>query len=171
MSYSSYPAYPYPSYPAYPAYPYPSTPDTTMTPATPPTPTPYPLIVSATWGVIVVRLGTEEQIFRDCRLQPVPTGTIASWSYTATEWNWKDDGTRHEPGITREAIKSLVYTCDYIILSCGMHSALNVKADTIKALQEACVSYEILPTPEAVEAYNRLSARGVQVGGLFHSTC
>ena len=48
---------------------------------------------------------------------------------------------------------------------------LQTAPETRALLQQRGVPYHIEETKAAVELYNRLSAAGEAVGGLFHSTC
>ena len=43
--------------------------------------------------------------------------------------------------------------------------------ETLRQLEGQGVAVEVLPTPEAVAAYNRLAERAAAVGALIHSTC
>ena len=47
---------------------------------------------------------------------------------------------------------------------------LGVCPETLQQLEAEGVAVEVLPTPEAVETYNRLAERE-PVGALIHSTC
>jgi hypothetical protein len=48
---------------------------------------------------------------------------------------------------------------------------LKVCPETLRQLETLGVAVEILPTPEAVKAYNRLTDSKAAVGALIHSTC
>ena len=48
---------------------------------------------------------------------------------------------------------------------------LGVCPETLQQLEDRGVAVVVLPTPEAVEAYNRLVNDGAAVGALIHSTC
>ena len=48
---------------------------------------------------------------------------------------------------------------------------LGVCPETLLQLECQGVTVEVLPTPEAVETYNRLADSEAAVGALIHSTC
>ena len=48
---------------------------------------------------------------------------------------------------------------------------LGVCPETLQKLKDQGVLVEVLPTPAAVEMYNRLADRAAAVGALIHSTC
>ena len=57
------------------------------------------------------------------------------------------------------------------MLSRGVLRMLQVCPETLRELEQGGVTVEILPTPEAVERYNRLADSEAAVGALIHSTC
>ncbi len=119
-----------------------------------------PQIISLSWGRIEVE--NARQPFKDAKV--FPGG--------AREWDWRETGTRHRPGIQPADVQELVdHGAEVVILSRGMLGALRVQPETERWLQEQGVEYHIHRTPKAVEQYNRLAAEGWNVGGLFHSTC
>jgi len=61
----------------------------------------------------------------------------------AREWDWRETGTRHVPGIQPTDVQELI---------------------------EHGIKVEVLQTEAAVERFNELR-ESVPVGGLFHSTC
>jgi len=117
------------------------------------------------WGEISVQHEGEMKSFKDCRIVPVGNGN------DVVEWNWKLDGTRHSPGITVEAVETLLEACEYIVLGVGFESKLKVHANTIAAIEKKNIPYCISATPEAVIKFNELIQEQILVGGLFHSTC
>lgn len=46
-----------------------------------------------------------------------------------------------------------------------------VPSSTVDYLKKNGIEVVVLQTEKAVEEYNALAARGVKVGGVFHSTC
>jgi len=52
-----------------------------------------------------------------------------------------------------------------------MHERLQTCPETLELLEREGIEVHVAETREAAEIYNALSARGVAVGGLFHSTC
>ena len=58
-----------------------------------------------------------------------------------------------------------------MVLSTGVLQMLGVCPETLERLRESGVAVEVLPTPAAVEAYNRLVDQDVATGALIHSTC
>ncbi len=90
----------------------------------------------------------------------------------ARAWDWAETGTRHRPGIQPADVIELVeHGARTIVLSTGVLRMLRVCPQTLHELERAGVTVEVLPTPEAVETYNRLTDRGLPVGALIHSTC
>jgi hypothetical protein len=90
----------------------------------------------------------------------------------ATEWDWGKTNTRHSPGIQIADVEELLLAKPtHIILSRGMQLVLQTKPDTLAYLQERSLQLEVLETKLAVQKYNQLVESGIQVAGLFHSTC
>jgi hypothetical protein len=90
----------------------------------------------------------------------------------AREWDWKETGTSHSPGIQPEDVQELLdHGAQVVVLSKGMNRRLGVKPETLSMLEEKGVDVRVEPTDAAVETYNDLRADGRAVGGLFHSTC
>jgi hypothetical protein len=117
-----------------------------------------PRIAALAWGRIEVEgIGT----FRDAKL--FPGG--------AREWDWKETGTAHRPGVQPADVTELLdHGATTIVLSQGVLSQLHVCPQTLRLLAERHVRTHVLPTPKAVELYNQLRDRE-QVAGLFHTTC
>ena len=110
------------------------------------------------WGRIEVEgVGT----FRDAKV--FPNG--------AREWDWRETGTSHQPGIQPADVAELLdHGATTIVLSRGMLSRLDVSPKTLRLLAERGVRTHVLPTKEAVDLYNRLRDKE-PVAGLFHTTC
>lgn len=118
-----------------------------------------PEILDCQWGALrIAGVGA----FKDAKL----------WPGGAREWDWNETGTRHEPGIQPTDVRELLERgATTIVLSRGVLSMLQVRPETLRELEAAQVTALVLPTPEAVQTYNRLVADGVAVGALIHSTC
>jgi hypothetical protein len=89
----------------------------------------------------------------------------------ARAWDWRETGTRHDPGIQPADVVELVdHGAEVVVLSKGVLRMLKVCPETLALLNEKGVRYHILPTGEAVETYNLL-CETERVGALIHSTC
>jgi hypothetical protein len=117
-----------------------------------------PRIVARVWGEIQVEgAGT----FRDAKL--FPGG--------AREWDWRETGTEHTPGIQPADVRELLdHGATAAVLSQGMLKRLGVCPETLKLLKQQGVAVHVLPTQDAVDLYNDLR-KTEQVAGLFHTTC
>ena len=118
-----------------------------------------PRIVHLSWG----RLDAEDEDtpFKDAKL--FPGG--------AREWDWKETGTRHEPGIQPADVEELLeHGATVVVLSKGFYERLNVTPETLQMLEDRGVSVHIHQTEEAVRLYNELS-ESERIGALIHSTC
>jgi len=94
------------------------------------------------------------------------------WPGGGREWDWRETGTRHVPGIQPADIAELMAQgCSAIVLSRGMHEKLQTCPETLAILAREGIEVHVAETRQAAEIYNRLTERGVRVGGLFHSTC
>jgi hypothetical protein len=117
-----------------------------------------PRIERLVWGCVEVE---GHPPFRDAKL--FPGGS--------REWDWRETGTSHVPGIQPADLEELLaHGARVIVLSRGMHERLRVCPETLRMLQERGVPTHVLQTEEAVRLYNDLREREA-VGGLFHSTC
>ncbi len=89
----------------------------------------------------------------------------------AREWDWRETGTAHQPGIKpADVIELLDHGATTIVLSQGMSGRLQVCRETLRLLAERCPRTCVLPTKEAVAFYNELRDEE-PVAGLFHTTC
>jgi len=87
------------------------------------------------------------------------------------EWDWNENGTRHEPGVQPVDVEELLRRgASVVVLSRGMELRLQVDPRTTALLEERGVPVHVAETTEAVRIYNELAADRA-VGGLFHSTC
>ena len=117
-----------------------------------------PRISHLSWGHMEVAGGRS---FRDLKL--FPGG--------AREWDWKETGTAHSPGIQPADVQELLdQGSRIVILSKGINGRLKVKPETLKVLKDRGIECYHLQTEKAVELYNELRENKA-VGGLFHSTC
>jgi hypothetical protein len=117
-----------------------------------------PRITALDWGKIEVEgAGT----FSDAKL--FPDG--------AREWDWRETGTEHAPGIQPTDVRELLdHGARTIVLSQGMLKRLGICPNTLELLKQKGVVVHVLPTQDAVDLYNRLR-KTEQVAGLFHTTC
>lgn len=117
-----------------------------------------PRIVKFSWGRLEVEgWGT----LKDAKI--FPGG--------ACEWDWRETGTNHVPGIQPADVMDLVQKGSaVVILSRGIVGRLQVQPATLAMLAHRNVTAHVLPTEEAVRIFNELREKG-PVGGLFHSTC
>jgi len=117
-----------------------------------------PRITGVSWG----RLDVDgDRSFKDAKL--FPGG--------AREWNWRETGTAHDPGIQPADVEELLeHGADVVVLSKGVMERLRICPETLEMLKNRGVAAHVLQTEEAVRQYNELQRRH-RVGGLFHSTC
>ena len=117
-----------------------------------------PRIDQLSWG----RLEVEGQgAFKDAKLYPGG----------AREWDWRETGTRHMPGIQAADVEELLeHGAEVVVLSKGVLARLQVCPETLELLKHRGIPTHVLPTEDAVRLYNKLAAKQ-KVGGLFHSTC
>jgi hypothetical protein len=118
-----------------------------------------PRINHVAWGRLEVEGKTEP--YKDAKL--FPGGSC--------EWNWRETGTGHVPGIQVADVQELLnHGAKVVVLSRGMKKCLEVPRETLDFLKEKQIEAHVLPTAEAVELYNKLGEKSL-VGGLFHTTC
>ncbi len=116
-------------------------------------------ITHFSWGQIEV--DGQGSVFKDAKL--FPGG--------GREWDWRETGTRHVPGIQPADIEELLENgAEVVILSGGIYKRLQVCPETVQMLNDRKIASHILQTEEAVQLYNKLR-ENKRVGGLFHSTC
>ena len=118
-----------------------------------------PRISDCSWG----RLGVEGfGSLKDAKLYPGG----------ARAWDWRETGTRHDPGIQPADVAELLdHGAEVVVLSTGVFRRLGVCPETLLLLKTKGIACHVLPTPEAVAAYNRLADTHTPVGALIHSTC
>ena len=117
-----------------------------------------PRISHLSWGRLEVdAIGA----FKDAKLYPGG----------AREWDWRETGTRHVPGIQPADVAELLeHGVEVVVLAKGVLERLQVCPETLALLRNKGIPAHVLPTEEAVRLYNELAADR-KVGGLFHSTC
>ncbi len=120
------------------------------------------LISGLAWGRMEVALGDQALSFRDCKV----------WPGGAADWNWKDTGTNHRPGIQPADLAEILdQGVEVVVLGCGVYSRLGVCPETETLLSQRGIEIHRLGTKEAVDLYNDLARQGRNVAGIFHSTC
>jgi hypothetical protein len=118
-----------------------------------------PQIKDVSWGRLEVE--GEAEPYKDAKL--FPGGS--------REWNWRETGTNHVPGIQPGDVQELLdHGATVVVLSRGMKKCLEVRPETLEFLKQNQIETHVLPTPEAVQLYNQLAGKK-PVGGLFHTTC
>jgi hypothetical protein len=117
-----------------------------------------PRISHLSWG----RLEVEGHgAFKDAKLYPGG----------AREWDWRETGTRHDPGIQPADVEELLdHGAELVVLSQGVLEALQVCPETLALLERKGIPAHVLQTERAVRLYNQLTERR-RVGALVHSTC
>jgi hypothetical protein len=117
-----------------------------------------PRISHLSWGHIEVE---GHQPFKDAKI--FPGG--------AREWDWRETGTRHVPGIQPADVRELIeHGARAVVLSRGIWQRLQVCPETLELLAKNDIQVAVLQTEDAVERFNVLRET-MPVGGLFHSTC
>ena len=118
-----------------------------------------PRIKHVSWGKLEVEDKAEP--YKDAKL--FPGGSC--------EWNWRETGTSHRPGIQIADVQELLeHGSKVVVLSRGMAECLHVPRETLEFLEQKQITVHVLPTQHAVALYNKL-AQTEAVGGLFHTTC
>lgn len=118
-----------------------------------------PRIINLAWGRIEVE--GHHRAFKDAKLYPGG----------AREWNWRETGTEHAPGVQTADVEELLDNgADVVVLSTGVYERLGVCSETLDDLENRGVTVYVLPTKDAVRRYNELREER-SVGALIHSTC
>lgn len=118
-----------------------------------------PQITDISWGT--TKVAGQTGTFKDVKLYPGG----------AREWDWRETGTDHVPGIQPADVEELLeHGARTVILSKGFNERLQVKPETLQMLEEKGVAVQALQTEQAVQRYNEL-AGNEPVGALIHSTC
>ena len=78
----------------------------------------------------------------------------------ARAWDWRETGTRHDPGIQPADVVELVDRgASVVLLSTGVFRRLGVCPETLRLLSNKGVPCHAPRTPDAVAEYNRLVRR------------
>jgi hypothetical protein len=118
-----------------------------------------PRVSSVSWGS--VRVEGRAHPFKDVKLYPGG----------AREWDWRETGTDHRPGVQPADVQELLdHDASVVIIAQGFNQRLQVEDETRGILKERSVALHVLPTDKAVELYNELRQKE-PVGALIHSTC
>lgn len=118
-----------------------------------------PEILREGWGRLEV--AGQAEAFKDAKLYPGG----------ARDWNWKETGTQHSPGIQPADLVELVeHGAQVVVLSRGRLGRLKITPEAKRYLQEQGVEVEIHSTEEAIRRYNALRLE-LPTGALIHSTC
>jgi hypothetical protein len=118
-----------------------------------------PKIKQVSWGRLEVEGRAEP--YKDAKL--FPGGS--------REWNWRETGTNHVPGIQQTDVQELLdHGAKIVVLSRGMKECLEVPHETLEFLKGRQIPAHVLPTVDAANLYNQLAEKE-PVGGLFHTTC
>ena len=118
-----------------------------------------PKIKQVSWGRLEVEGRAEP--YKDAKL--FPGGS--------REWNWRETGTNHVPGIQQTDVQELLdHGAEIVVLSRGMKECLEVPRETLEFLKGREIPVHVLPTADAAKLYNQLAEKE-PVGGLFHTTC
>jgi hypothetical protein len=104
-----------------------------------------PRIKDVSWGRLEVE--GEAEPYKDAKL--FPGGS--------REWNWRETGTGHSPGIQPADVQELLDRgATVVVLSRGMKKCLEVPGETLEFLKRKQIEAHVLPTAEAVQLYNQL---------------
>jgi hypothetical protein len=118
-----------------------------------------PRINHVSWGRLEVEGRAEP--YKDAKL--FPGGS--------REWNWRETGTNHVPGVQPADVQELLdHGAEILVLSRGMKECLEVPRETLEFLKGRQIPVRVLSTADAAKLYNRLAEKE-PVGGLFHTTC
>jgi len=117
-----------------------------------------PRILALTWG----RLEVEGWgAFKDAKLYPGG----------AREWDWRETGTHHVPGIQPADVAELIERgATEVVLSKGIWERLQTAPETLQWLKDKGIPVHVVQTEQAVALYNE-RREAAPIGGLFHSTC
>ncbi|TKB26928.1 hypothetical protein FCL47_07020 [Desulfopila sp. IMCC35006] len=118
-----------------------------------------PRILSSGWGNIEVEILGRGKDFK-------------LWPGGGRSWDWTEYGTSHNQGIQPGDVEEFIAKgCQVVVLTTGRLKRLKVPQTTIDALSGHSIEVVVASTKKAIQIYNEYVAKGVPVGGLFHSTC
>ena len=93
-----------------------------------------PRITHLSWGHIEVE---DRKSFKDAKLYPGGS----------REWNWRETGTDHEPGIQPADVQELLdHGARVVILASGINQQLQVTPETLQILKNRGIEYHVLQT-------------------------
>ena len=96
-----------------------------------------PRITHLSWGHVEIEMEGRRQRFKDVKL--FPGG--------AREWDWRETGTSHVPGIQPADVGELLeHGAEVIVLSKGMLKRLQVRPETLEVLQGKQIPVHVLQT-------------------------
>jgi hypothetical protein len=96
---------------------------------------------------------------------------VKLWPGGGREWDWRETGTEHVPGIQPTDVQELVdHGADVVVLSRGMQLRLRTCPATLDLLGHLGVEVRVEESNAAADLYNRLAASR-PAGCLIHSTC
>lgn len=117
-----------------------------------------PRIKGLEWGRVHTAVGK----FRDVKM----------WPGGARGWDWNETGTHHSPGVQPADLRELVENgATIVIVGRGQNERLEMTDEAREWLESQGIQLEVLESSRAVDRYNTLSADGVAIGALIHSTC
>jgi hypothetical protein len=94
------------------------------------------------------------------------------WPGGGRAWDWRETGTRHEPGVQPVDLDDLLARHpSVVVLSQGRERRLGVCPETLALLARAGVEVVRAETGAAIDRYNALALDGARVAALLHSTC
>lgn len=96
---------------------------------------------------------------------------VKLWPGGAREWDWRETGTHHVPGVQPADVEELVAAgAEVVVLSRGMLRRLRTSDEAVEWLRGRDVEVHVEETKRAVALYNELAGQR-PVGALIHSTC
>jgi hypothetical protein len=101
-----------------------------------------------------------------------PGRDMKLWPGGGREWDWRETGTHHVPGIQVADVEEVLeHGARTVVLTRGMQLVLQTCPETLEHLRTRGVPVHVVETRAAGRLYNELAEQGEAVGGLFHSTC
>jgi hypothetical protein len=96
---------------------------------------------------------------------------VKLWPGGGREWDWRETGTQHVPGILPADVQELIDRgSEVVVLSRGMELRLHTAPETVDLLERLGVEVHIAESKAAADLYNML-AETRPTGCLIHSTC
>ncbi|MCS7199415.1 MAG: MTH938/NDUFAF3 family protein [Caldimicrobium sp.] len=97
--------------------------------------------------LIILKRGNEERI-------------LSNW--------WRKEGHLLQ---VEDLVEVFAFKPDYLIIGTGASGIMRVEEKVKDKAKELNIILESYPTPQAVERFNQLLAKGVSLAGAFHLTC